>query len=59
MSSNDDFLINLQLKLSQFGALKAQGLGYADTQAETTKLLLAYGARIQAATLAKTEKQQP
>ena len=57
MSTNtEEIVVILQLELSEkLDALKAQGLDEADFEAETKKLLLDFGARVQAATMAKAQ----
>ena len=57
MSTNtEEIVVVLQLELSEkLDALKAQGMDEADIEAETKKLLLEFGARVQAATVAKAQ----
>ena len=54
-STNEETLLTLQDELvEQLDALKTQGgLNETDMQVETSKLLLAFGAKIQAATVAQ------
>ena len=53
MSSKEETLQTLQVELSdKLEALKTQGLDEAEQQAATTDLLLEFGAKLQAATLA-------
>ena len=57
MSANaEEIVVRLQLELSEkLDALKAQGLDEADVETETKKLLLDFGARVQAATVANAQ----
>jgi hypothetical protein len=53
MSSKEETLQTLQVELSEkLEALTTQGLDEADQQIATTALLLEFGAKLQAATLA-------
>ena len=59
MASKEETLQTLQAELSEkLDALKTQGLDEADQQTATTALLLEFGAKLQAATLASAQAKR-